>query len=105
MLIIHNVTVLPVVGPAMGEGAVAIDAGRVLSVGRARGGDFASLGGAVTEAVAAGAAELFDGEGGVLTPGLIDAHTHLGVSEEAVGIEGADLNEATGPNTPAARRR
>lgn len=99
MQIIHNVTVLPVAGPAIPEGAVALEAGRILAVGRAPGGDFAALG----LGAAAGGAALVDGEGGVLTPGLIDAHTHLGVSEEAVGIEGADLNETTGPVTPDLR--
>ena len=67
MRIIHNVTVLPVSGPAIREGAVALEAGRIVAVGRAPGGDFDSLG----LGRAAASATLIDGEGGVLTPGLI----------------------------------
>lgn len=99
MRIIHNVTVLPVSGPAIREGAVALEAGRVVAVGRAPGGDFDSLG--LGRATAT--ATLIDGEGGMLTPGLIDAHTHLGVSEEAIGAAGDDVNETTGPVTPDLR--
>ncbi|WP_339228661.1 amidohydrolase [Oceanobacillus sp. FSL K6-2867] len=39
----------------------------------------------------------------VLTPGLIDVHTHLGISEEGVGIEGADYNETSSSVTPSLR--
>ena len=34
------------------------------------------------------------GEGGVLTPGLIDIHSHIGLYEDGLGFEGADGNEA-----------
>ena len=40
-------------------------------------------------------AEVLDGEGGVLTPGLIDIHSHLGLYEDGLGFEGADGNEDT----------
>ena len=49
------------------------------------------------------AGEVYDAEGGGLTPGFIDAHTHLGMSEEAMGFEGNDSNEATNPVTPHLR--
>ncbi|MFR6189186.1 MAG: hypothetical protein ACLUI6_09460 [Butyricicoccus sp.] len=35
------------------------------------------------------------GEGGVLTPGLIDIHSHIGLYEDGLGFEGADGNEDT----------
>ncbi|MDO4719093.1 MAG: amidohydrolase [Peptostreptococcaceae bacterium] len=38
-----------------------------------------------------------------ITPGLIDAHSHLGMWEENLGIEGADGNETTDPVTPHLR--
>jgi imidazolonepropionase-like amidohydrolase len=38
-----------------------------------------------------------------LSPGLIDAHTHLGVYEEGVGWAGEDGNEMTDPITPHVR--
>ena len=48
-------------------------------------------------------AEMLDGEGGVLTPGLIDIHSHLGLYEDGLGFEGADGNEDTDPVTPHLR--
>ena len=45
-------------------------------------------------------AEVIDGQGGVLTPGLIDIHAHIGLYEDGLGFEGADGNEDTDPITP-----
>ena len=36
-------------------------------------------------------------------PGMIDAHTHIGISEESVRSEGEDCNEITDPVTPQMR--
>jgi imidazolonepropionase-like amidohydrolase len=41
--------------------------------------------------------------GGVIIPGFIDAHTHMGVIESGLGFEGDDCNEATDPFTPNLR--
>jgi len=38
-----------------------------------------------------------------ITPGLIDAHSHLGMWEEGIGIEGADGNELGNPISPELR--
>lgn len=46
---------------------------------------------------------VLDGQHGVLTPGLIDVHTHLGLYEDSLGFEGADGNEDTDPVTPHLR--
>ena len=48
-------------------------------------------------------ADVLDGQGGVLTPGLIDIHSHLGLYEEGLGYEGGDGNEDTDPVTPQLR--
>src|SRR5205823_14529709 len=48
-------------------------------------------------------AEVVDAEGKVITPGFIDAHTHVGIGELAVGRDGADTNEGTDPITPQVR--
>lgn len=48
-------------------------------------------------------AEVIDGEGKVLMPGMIDAHGHAGVYEESLGWEGSDGNEAVDPVTPHLR--
>ena len=44
------------------------------------------------------------GEGGVLTPGLIDIHSHIGLYEDGLGFEGADGNEDTDPVDAAPAR-
>ncbi|MFT8887248.1 MAG: amidohydrolase [Ethanoligenens sp.] len=44
--------------------------------------------------------EVFDAKGGSLLPGLVDAHTHLGMWEDSLGFEGDDGNEKTDPSTP-----
>ncbi len=48
-------------------------------------------------------AEIVDCAGNWLLPGFLDAHTHLGVSEEAEGWAGQDTNELTDPNTAHVR--
>ena len=47
--------------------------------------------------------EVLDAKGGYIMPGLIDAHSHIGVSEEGLRWEGEDCNEATGAVTPDMR--
>ncbi|MBN2287515.1 MAG: amidohydrolase [Tissierellales bacterium] len=47
--------------------------------------------------------EVIDATGYLITPGLIDAHCHIGMWEEGIGFEGADGNEATDPVTPHLR--
>lgn len=48
-------------------------------------------------------AEIIDAEGKIVMPGFIDAHSHLGMWEDAIGFEGADGNEMTDPVTPHLR--
>lgn len=42
----------------------------------------------------------FDAAGCLVLPGLIDAHSHLGITEEKKGAEGDDCNENVEPVTP-----
>ena len=44
-----------------------------------------------------------DAQGGMILPGFIDAHTHLGIIENALDFEGDDCNESTDPFTPQMR--
>ncbi|MGB7449537.1 MAG: amidohydrolase [Ornithinimicrobium sp.] len=48
-------------------------------------------------------AEVVDAAGRWVLPGLVDAHTHLGVWEEGEGWAGEDTNEMTDPVMAAAR--
>jgi len=45
-------------------------------------------------------AERLEGQGKLLFPGFIDAHTHLGINPEAMGWAGEDYNEKSSPITP-----
>ncbi|MFB5660772.1 amidohydrolase family protein [Alteribacillus sp. HJP-4] len=47
--------------------------------------------------------EKIDAAGKIITPGLIDVHTHLGVHEEGIGPQGADFNETSDAVTPFIR--
>lgn len=47
--------------------------------------------------------EDYDCKGKTLFPGFIDAHTHMGLFESGIGIEGEDCNEDSDPVTPNLR--
>lgn len=44
-----------------------------------------------------------DAQGGLVLPGFIDAHTHLGIIEDGVDFEGDDCNESSDAFTPQMR--
>ncbi len=48
-------------------------------------------------------AQIIDVEGRIVTPGFIDAHTHIGIDEEIHQPIGDDCNEMTEPNTAELR--
>ncbi|HZC40789.1 MAG TPA: amidohydrolase [Streptosporangiaceae bacterium] len=93
----------------MENGSVAITGGRVVPVTSepiengtvlVAGGMISAVGSDVT--VPPGA-RVVDAAGGWVLPGLIDAHTHVGVHEEAEGWAGRDVNEMTEPVTAQVR--
>lgn len=66
--------------------------------------------GNVIDAVGTGGVEqavpgerILDAEGAGVYPGFVDAHTHLGMWEDALTFEGDDGNEETDPVTPQLR--
>lgn len=89
MLLIKGGYVKPITGEDIEDGEVLVDGGKIVAVGR--GLD-----------VPAGA-EVFDASGSLVTPGLIDAHCHIGMHEEGIRWEGNDTNEYSSPVTPELR--
>jgi imidazolonepropionase-like amidohydrolase len=84
-VLITNATILTAAGERIERGSVLMRDGRIAAVG-------------ATFEVPAGVA-VVDGTGKWVTPGVIDAHSHLGVYPSP-GVEGhEDGNEATDPNT------
>ena len=81
--------VLPVEGAAFEDGAILIEDGRIAALGK--------------DVRVPDGVERVDAAGGVVVPGLIDAHVHLGVHEEGEGWAGQDTNEMTNPVTPQVR--
>ncbi len=47
--------------------------------------------------------KVIEAEGYMVLPGFVDAHSHLGMWEDGIDIEGADGNESTDPITPHLR--
>jgi imidazolonepropionase-like amidohydrolase len=81
--------VVPIEGDPFRDGVVLVEGGTI----RALGADVR-----VPDGV-----ERVDATGKVVLPGLVDAHVHLGVHEEAEGWAGQDTNEMTDPVTPQVR--
>lgn len=83
--LIRNATVLTAAGPLLERASVLLRDGKVKAVG--------------TEVEAPADAVVIDGTGKWVTPGLIDAHSHLGVYPAPGGEALSDGNESTAPNT------
>ncbi|HZJ83350.1 MAG TPA: amidohydrolase [Clostridia bacterium] len=86
MLGIKNVKIETISNGTIENGSIVLDDGKIAALGK--------------ELDLSNCRRIIDGDGRVITPGIIDPHTHLGLSESGVGREGADTNEGTSPLTP-----
>ncbi|MDF2546609.1 MAG: amidohydrolase [Anaerosolibacter sp.] len=89
MILIKDGTILTMEGRIYDKASILIEDGRIKEIGE--------------NMVVPLDAEVIDASGKIITPGIIDAHCHLGMWEDAIGFEGADGNEATDPVTPHLR--
>lgn len=89
MILIKNGRIFTMAGDVIEGGSVLIKDGKIEEVGM--------------DIIAPLGVETIDAEGRMVTPGLIDAHCHLGLFEEGIGFEGDDGNEMTDPVTPELR--
>lgn len=103
MLIIHG-NIKTMAGENFPDGFVQIEAGKIAAVGAM---DNCPQAEGKPHLDAAGEGK---GEGGVLDvrgawvmPGIVEAHCHMGITEEKKGMEGDDCNETVDPITPQLR--
>jgi imidazolonepropionase-like amidohydrolase len=89
MKLIKNGLIYTMVGEVIENGSILIDDGKIIQVGKN-----------IDPPIGC---DIIDAEGRMVTPGLIDAHCHLGLDESSIGFEGADYNEMTDPITPHVR--
>jgi len=82
--------IVPIDGPPVDNGVLLIEDGRISAVG---GPDLAVPADAL----------VVDAAGKWVLPGFVEAHGHLGVSEEGEGWAGSDVNETTDPITAQVR--
>ncbi|MBV8748398.1 MAG: amidohydrolase, partial [Candidatus Eremiobacteraeota bacterium] len=83
--LIRNATLLTAAGPAIRNGAILLQNGKIAAVGA----DVAAPAGAV----------VIDGRGKFVTPGIVDVHSHMGDYPAPAMQAHSDGNEATNPNT------
>lgn len=83
--VIRNATVLTAAGPRMANASVLLRDGKVVAVG--------------ADVPVPADADVIDASGKWVTPGLIDAHSHLGVYPAPGLASQQDGNEMTDPNT------
>ena len=78
--------VVPVEGDPIEGGTVLISDGRITAVG------------AADEVAVPEGAEVVDAAGQWVLPGFVEAHGHIGICEQTIGLVGNDTNEMTDPN-------
>jgi imidazolonepropionase-like amidohydrolase len=91
MLLIRNGYIATMSGRDYERGNVLIDEGKIVAVGES------------IDLALARQAQMLDASGLIVMPGLIDAHSHIGITEEKKGSIGDDCNETCNPLTPTLR--
>ncbi len=89
MLAITNGKIYTMAGTIIEGGTILVEGNKIKAIG--------------TDVVIPEGAKIIDAAGKVIMPGIIDAHSHIGIFEEGMGFEGADGNEMTNPSTPHLR--
>ncbi len=91
MFVIKNARLHTSEGETLEKGYVAVKDGKILETGTA------------FDASRFDGFEIVDAKDRVVTPGLVDAHCHVGLIEEGIRFEGDDVNEMTDPVYPELR--
>lgn len=85
--------ILTMVGEEIEDGVVHIENGKIAAVGRRDEVEVRPKPGEQMIAI----------KNGIIMPGIIEAHCHMGITEEKKGMEGDDCNETVNPITPYLR--
>ena len=88
MILIKNAHIKPIVGEELENGCILLDGGKIAAIGAQ---------------LEAEGARVIDAGGRLVTPGIIEAHCHVGLHNQGLRWEGADYNEKTDPITPHMR--
>jgi imidazolonepropionase-like amidohydrolase len=96
MLLIKNGSIITMTGTNYKNGYILIDAGKIVEVG-----EYPT--GLKQEILNSDNLSVIDAKNKYVLPGLVDAHSHVGMWEDSVGFEGDDGNEMTDPVTPHLR--
>lgn len=91
-MIIVGGTIKTMSGPDIRDGYVRVLDGKIAEIGKRDGAVHPACGERVIMA-----------RNGLVMPGLIEAHCHMGITEEKKGMEGDDCNETVNPITPYLR--
>lgn len=94
MILIYNAKIITMAQKDYNKGYILIDKDKIIAVGE----DENELKQMLSEEVTR-----IDAAGAYVLPGFVDAHSHIGMWEDAVGFEGDDGNESTDPVTPHLR--
>ena len=89
-MLVYNGKIITMAGETFENGFVRMDGDKITLVGQ-------------DDNLLISDADAVDLEGGVVLPGFVDGHSHMGMWEDALGFEGADGNEDTDPITPHLR--
>ncbi len=105
MLFIANGTLYPMaqgMPERIERGCVAVSDGKILRAGA--GFSYTELCGEYGRTEKEKEEDVYiDAGGGWVMPGIIEAHCHMGITEEKKGMEGDDCNETVDPVTPQLR--
>jgi len=78
------------------KGYICIEEGKIKDLGAMKNGDQFPL-------QSGSGMEVINASGSIVMPGLIEAHCHMGITEEKNGMDGDDCNETVDPITPYLR--
>jgi imidazolonepropionase-like amidohydrolase len=89
LLVIQNGRIHTITDGVIERGSILVRDGKIAAIG--------------TDLSVPAGARVINAEGRWVQPGIVEAHSHLGVSEQGLGSEGNDTNEAVEPCTPHVR--